>query len=337
MKLYISALKYILLLIIGITLLILAFKGQDLNSLISDLQKANYGWVSASLSTMFLAHVLRAFRWRMMISSLGHGTPSMVNTTYAVIIGYLANLALPRMGEVSRCGVVNRTDNIPVIKLIGTVIVERIIDLLMLIIFIAFSIFLQFDVISEFLYRDVFLKLNGSAGNRTILIFAALMLIIALVFFYILMKKKKWGIRSLLYNLFMDMKSGILSVKDLKNKTGFIASSIGIWLLYWISCYLCFFALNSTSRLGIMPALSTLVFSSIGMVAPVQGGIGAFHWMVSEGLEIYNIPKSEGLAYALLIHSSQTILILFTGAISLIILMLKPKSIANEQTSKYSG
>lgn len=337
MKLYISALKYILLLIIGITLLILAFKGQDLNSLISDLQKAHYGWVSASLSTMFLAHVLRAFRWRMMISSLGHGTPSIVNTTYAVIIGYLANLALPRMREVSRCGVVNRTDNIPVIKLIGTVIVERIIDLLMLIIFIAFSIFLQFDVISEFLYRDVFLKLNGSAGNRTILIFAALMLIIALVFFYILMKKKKWGIRSLLYNLFMDMKSGILSVKDLKNKTGFIASSIGIWLLYWISCYLCFFALNSTSRLGIMPALSTLVFSSIGMVAPVQGGIGAFHWMVSEGLEIYNIPKSEGLAYALLIHSSQTILILFTGAISLIILMLKPKSIANEQTSKYSG
>ena len=146
------------------------------------------------------------------------------------------------------------------------------------------------------------------------------------------MKKKKWGIRNQLYNLFMDLKSGILSVKDLKNKTVFICSSIMIWLLYWISCYLCFFALDSTASLGILPALSTLVFSSIGMIAPVQGGIGAFHWMVSEGLEIYNIPKSEGLAYALLIHSSQTILILFTGAISLIILMLKPKSIKNEQT-----
>ena len=332
MKLYISAFKYILLLIIGITLLILAFKGQDLNRLISDLQKAHYGWVAASLTTMFLGHILRAFRWRMMISSLGQGTPSMLNTIYAVIIGYLANLALPRMGEVSRCGVINKTDNIAVAKLIGTVIVERIIDLLMLTIFIAFSIFFQFDVISEFLYRDVFLKLNGSTANLTILIFAAAMFFIALLFFYILMKKKKWGIRNQLYNLFMDLKSGILSVKDLKNKTVFISSSIMIWLLYWISCYLCFFALDSTANLGILPALSTLVFSSIGMIAPVQGGIGAFHWMVSEGLEIYNIPKSEGLAYALLIHSSQTILILFTGAISLIILMLKPKSIKNEQT-----
>jgi hypothetical protein len=332
LKLYISAFKYIVLLIIGITLLILAFKGQDLNSLISDLQKAHYGWVAASLLTIFLAHILRAFRWRMMISSLGYGTPSLLNTTYAVMIGYLANLALPRMGEVSRCGVINKTDNIPLAKLIGTVIVERVIDLLMLSIFIAFSIFLQFDVISDFLYRNVLLKFNGSVGNLIILIFASVILIMAFLFLYILMKKKKWGIRNLLYNLFMDLKSGILSVKDLKNKMGFIAGSIGIWLLYWISCYLCFFALNSTSGLGILPALSTLVFSSIGMIAPVQGGIGAFHWMVSEGLEIYNIPKSEGLAYALLIHSSQTVLILFTGAASLIILMLKPKSIENEQT-----
>ena len=331
MKPYISAFKYILLLIIGIALLVLAFQGQDVNKLIADLEKAEYKWVFASLAACFLAHVIRAFRWRMMIGSLGHGTPSLLNTCYAVLIGYMANVAVPRMGEVSRCSVINKTDKIPIVKLIGTVIVERIVDLLMLAIVLALGIILQFDLLSDFLYRNVLVKLNGSAGNLTVLIIAVLILFLAIGLFYLLMKKKKWGIRNRIYNLFMDMKSGILSVKDLDNKAGFIISSILIWTLYGLSTYLCFFALDATSDLGPLAALSTLVFSSLGMIVPVQGGIGAFHFMVSEGLMVYDIPKDEGLVYALLIHSSQTLLILFTGAISLILLMLKPsKSSPNE-------
>lgn len=310
--------------------MVLAFRGQDWNKLLADLRKAEYTWVVASLAACFLAHVVRAFRWRMMITPLGHGTPSMLNTCYAVIIGYMANVAFPRMGEVSRCGVINRTNNIPIVKLIGTVIVERIVDLLMLTIVLALGIILQFDLLSDFLYKNVLIKLNGSAGNLTILIFAVLILLFSVGLFYLIMKKKKWGIKQKLFDLFMDMKSGILSVKGLENKTSFVMSSVLIWFLYGLSTYLCFFALDATSGLDALAALSALVFSSLGMIVPVQGGIGAFHYMVSEGLLVYDIPKSEGLAYALLIHSSQTLLILFTGAISLILLMLKsPKSIRN--------
>ncbi len=301
----------------------LAFQGQDVKKLLADLEKAEYRWVFASLAACFLAHIIRAFRWKMMISSLGHGTPSLLNTCYAVLIGYMANVAVPRMGEVSRCGVINKTDNIPVVKLIGTVIVERIVDLLMLAIVLALGIILQFDLLSDFLYNNVLIKLNGSAGNLTILVFAALILCLAIGLFYWLMKKKKWGIRNRIYNLFMDMKSGILAVKDMPNKAGFIVSSVLIWVLYGLSTYLCFFALDATSSLGMLAALSVLVFSSLGMIVPVQGGIGAFHYMVSEGLLVYDIPKSEGLVYALLIHSSQTLLVLFTGAISLVLVMLK--------------
>ncbi len=330
MKQYISAIKYLLLLVLGIALMVLAFRGQDWNKLLADLRKAEYTWVVASLAACFLAHVVRAFRWRMMITPLGHGTPSMLNTCYAVIIGYMANVAFPRMGEVSRCGVINRTNNIPIVKLIGTVIVERIVDLLMLTIVLALGIILQFDLLSDFLYKNVLIKLNGSAGNLTILIFAVLILLFSVGLFYLIMKKKKWGIKQKLFDLFMDMKSGILSVKGLENKTSFVMSSVLIWFLYGLSTYLCFFALDATSGLDALAALSALVFSSLGMIVPVQGGIGAFHYMVSEGLLVYDIPKSEGLAYALLIHSSQTLLILFTGAISLILLMLKsPKSIRN--------
>jgi len=316
----------------------LAFRGQDLDRLFSSLQKAHYGWVAASLSACLVAHILRAYRWRMMIGTLLHGTPSLLNTNYAVMIGYMANVAFPRMGEISRCGVINKTDNIPIAKLIGTVIVERIIDLLMFAIVIALTLILQFNVLSEFLYRNVILKMNGTSENMAILILAAGILFAALILFYILMKKKKWGVKNRIFNLFMDLKSGILSVKDVENKAAFVGSSVMIWFLYGLSTYLCFFAISSTSGLNILAALSTLMFSGLGMIAPVQGGIGAFHWMVSEGLEIYSIPKSEGLAYALLIHTSQTMLILLAGAISLVMLMFKsPKSkTKNEQASEYT-
>lgn len=327
-----SAIRYLVLLIIGIALLILAFRGQDLNKLLIDLQKADYRWVTASVIACFLAHGIRTYRWRMMIGSLGHGSPSFRNTFYAVLIGYLANLAFPRMGEVSRCGVINKTDGIPLVKLIGTVIAERLVDLLMLCIIIALAIFLQFRLLSEFLYKHVLLKLSFRLGDPAILVIVSGLLAMGLLFFIILIKKKNWGLSTRIYNLFNDMKSGILSVKGMENKSAFVLSSVLIWVFYGLSTYLCFFALSATSGLGIMEALSALVFGSLGMVAPVQGGIGAFHWMVSEGLTIYGIEKSDGLAYALLIHSSQTLIILFTGALSLILLIISsPKKNRYEQ------
>lgn len=294
-----------------------------MSSLLSDLEKADYRWVIASVIASFIAHGIRAYRWRMMIHLLGNGSPSLINTFNAIIIGYLANLAFPRMGEISRCALINKTDGIPVIKLIGTVVVERIADLLMLIIIIAIAIFLQFSLLSEFLYNSVLIKLTGKLGDITILIFATILLILGIIFFFILLKRKSWGISNRIYTVYTDMKSGILSIKSLENKSGFLISSVLIWVFYGLSTYLCFFALDSTSGLGPMAALSVLVFSSLGMIVPVQGGIGAFHWLVSEGLTIYDIQKSDGLVYALLIHSSQTLIVLFVGSISLILILLR--------------
>ena len=324
--------KYFIFLLVGIVLFYLAFKGQDLNVLLEDLQKAEYVWVFASILFANLAHLTRAYRWRMMISSLGHGTPSLINTLYAVLIGYLANLAFPRMGEVSRCGVISKTDQIPLVKLIGTVVAERLVDLLMLGIVTFLAIVLQFGLLSEFLYNNLFIKLTGRTGYLTLLVFVGCVLILTLILFYILKKREKIGIWVQIHNFYQDMKSGILSIRSMENKGGFITCSILIWLMYGISIYLCFIALKSTADLGPLVALSTLVFSSLAMIAPVQGGIGAFHWIVSEGLTIYGIERSDGLAFALLLHSSQTLIILFTGSISLILLFINsPKKISYEE------
>jgi uncharacterized membrane protein YbhN (UPF0104 family) len=193
------------------------------------------------------------------------------------------------------------------------------------------AIVLQFGLLSEFLYNNLLTKLDGRTGHITLLVFASCLLILTLVLFYIFKKREKFGIWIRVYNFYLDMKSGIFSISTLRNKGTFIICSILIWLMYGISIYLCFFALQATAVLGPLEALSTLVFSSLAMIAPVQGGIGAFHWMVSEGLTIYGIERSEGLAFALLLHSSQTLIILFTGSISLILLFISsPKKISNE-------
>jgi len=325
--------RYLIFLIIGVLLLYLAFKGQDLNKMFSDLKRADFVWVLFSVIISLLAHVLRAYRWNLMIGSLGHGTPSMMNTFHAVIMGYLANLAFPRMGELARCTVLNKSDKIPVIKLLGTVIAERMVDLLMLGIVFAMAILLEFNLISGFLYKHVLSKLNGRTGDLTLLIFAFLLIILTVIFFFFLMKKKKWGIYNRISRFLSGMKTGILSVRNLDNKMGFILSSVMIWLFYGLSSYLCFFALKATSSLGPGAALSTLVFGSLAMIAPVQGGIGAFHWMVSEGLIIYGISKSDGLSYALLVHTTQTIVILFIGSLSLILFLKQyTRKNQNEQT-----
>lgn len=314
-----------LFLLVGILLLILAFSGQNLDKMLSDLRSAHFGWVFLSIITMLMAHVLRAYRWNLMIESLGHGKPSLFNTFHAVIIGYLANLAFPRMGEISRCGVIHKTNGIPVVKLFGTVLAERLADLLMLGIIVSLAIIFQFQLLSGFLFHNILIKLEGRTGDLTLLFFALILLILAVVFFFILMKQKKWGLSTRIFKFILGMKSGILSVKKMENKAGFLISSVSIWILYGLTTYYCFLALDVTSGLGFGAAISVLVFSSLAMIAPIQGGIGAYHWMVSEGLTVYGINKTDGLAYALLSHTSQTLIILFIGSLSLILLFMQKK------------
>lgn len=328
----VKLIRYLIYLTLGILLFYLAFKGQDLNKMISDLQKANFKWIIISIIISLIAHFLRAYRWNLMIGSLGHGTPSILNTFHAVIMGYLANLAFPRMGELARCTVINKSDRIPVTKLLGTVIAERVADLLMLGLIFLLAILLEFKLLSGFLNEHVLSKLSGRIGDIILVISGLILLSVITIFFLIMIKKKNWGFAERIFHFFSGMKAGILSVKRMDNKAGFLISSVFIWLLYGLSSYLCFFALKATASLGPGAALSTLVFGSLAMIAPVQGGIGAFHWMVSEGLMAYGISKTDGLSYALLVHTSQTLIVLIIGSISLILFIKKSNS--NQQNEQ---
>ncbi len=319
----IKAAQYILLLAIGVALLWLAFKGQDPEKLLNDLKQANYTWVIIALLVMFVSHWVRALRWNMMIKPLGY-SPKTINTFSAVIIGYMANFAFPRMGEVSRCGVLVKTDKVPMNALIGTVLVERLIDLICLALVLLLAITLQFQLIIGFLNTYLFNPLVEKLSSNSLLLMLVVTLILAVVLVgWWLFKRNKEkiyqsAIAVKVINLITGIKEGFVSVKNVQNIGLFITYSILIWFLYFLNTYLIFFATAPTAHLGLAAALVILTVGSFGMTAPVQGGIGAFHWMVSEGLTLYAISKSDGLSFATISHSSQTLAILVVGAICLI-------------------
>lgn len=320
---FISTLKYLLLLSVGVLLLWIAFKGQDPNKLIEDLRHANYFWVGIALIVMFASHWLRALRWNMMIVSLGH-RPKTINTFSAVIIGYMANLAFPRMGEVSRCGVLVKTDKIPLNSLIGTVLVERLIDLISLALILALTIVLQFNLIIDFLNTYLFNPLLVKLTDNSIALTVAVLLgaFSCFIAWWVFRQNKtriyKSAIAVKVINLATGIKEGFVSVQRIERLWLFILYSILIWAFYFLNTYLIFSAMAPTAHLGLSAALVILTVGSFGMTAPVQGGIGAFHWMVSEGLTLYTISKADGLSFATISHSSQTLAILVVGAVCLI-------------------
>lgn len=308
-------------------LLWLAFRGQDLQKILFDLRNANYFWVIASALVSIVAHYIRGLRWKMLIKPLGH-EPSNANTYHAVMVGYLANLAVPRMGEISRCGVLNRSNKIPLNSLIGTVIIERIIDVLFLLSILVFSVLLEYNRIFDFIKINILVPMFDKFSNSSLIIYLIIgMLLIAILAIYVIKiyHEKLLSIKlyNKLYEIIIGFKEGILSVIKMEKKGLFILYSVSIWFLYILSTYLCYFAIESTSTLSFSSAIFVMAVGGIGMSAPVQGGIGAYEATVQLGLLVYGVAAVNGLAYATLNHSSQILSILIFGSISLIYIFLK--------------
>ena len=291
------------------------------------MRNANYFWVIASALVSIVAHYIRGLRWKMLIKPLGH-EPSNANTYHAVMVGYLANLAVPRMGEISRCGVLNRSNKIPLNSLIGTVIIERIIDVLFLLSILVFSVLLEYNRIFDFIKINILVPMFDKFSNSSLIIYLIIgMLLIAILAIYVIRiyHKKLLSIKlyNKLYEIIIGFKEGILSVIKMEKKGLFILYSVSIWFLYILSTYLCYFAIESTSTLSFSSAIFVMAVGGIGMSAPVQGGIGAYEATVQLGLLVYGVAAVNGLAYATLNHSSQILSILIFGSISLIYIFLK--------------
>ncbi|MCO4292659.1 flippase-like domain-containing protein [Solitalea sp. MAHUQ-68] len=329
-----SVLQYSLFIGLGVAMLYFAFRGQNIGEIASKLKSANFYWVAVAAVITMVSHLVRAVRWNMLIEPLGY-RPKNINTFSAVLIGYVANFAFPRLGEVARCGTLTKTDNVPMDKLIGTVILERVVDLLSLVVILVLTVLFQFNRISSFVY-DNLLKgiLQKITANTLNLVVFAVIVIGLIVFGIKLFNKYKHTIyESAIGKKVMSLLEGIIhgltSISKLSSVGGFLFYTVLLWTLYLLSTYFMFFALSSTSNLTLLTALFVLTVGSLGMAAPVQGGLGAFHWIVSKGLILYGIAELDGLAYATISHGTQTLMVIIFGGICFLWMVLnqskKPK------------
>lgn len=316
-----TAIKYVTLFSIGIWVLYLAFRGQDLGNIWLEIKSANYFWVGASALSVWFAHVLRALRWRLLYQAI-HYPVSFSNAYHAVIIGYLANLALPRFGEIVRCSIIHKTEKVPMFASIGTVITERLFDVLVLFSTAAAMLVFQYDLVSGFIHNVLVKGISNKLASLSLLgmitlAVVAVLFIASLVYFL----RRRFGKKFL--RVFVNLRQGFGSYSKLPQKAPFLLYTLAIWIFYFLSMYFAFSSVKATSGLHFNAAFTAIVFSGFAMAAPVQGGIGVFHWVVAQALVLYAISFKDGLAYATIIHSSQLLLILILGSSSLLILFYK--------------
>lgn len=297
-------------------------KDFELEEIWVNVKKAKYGWISISLVLAILSHLSRAIRWKLLIGSMGYKVSTRISF-WAVMIGYLSNLAFPRMGEVARCGMINRYNKVPVNKLIGTVFLERGIDLIMLLIIIIATFFIQADLVAELIGNKLAGYSNISVG--TIILLVSILIVLIVLTFILRVYINQTSIYQKVKELFLGFWEGVLSVKKLEKKAPFFFHTFFIWIMYFFMTYICFFGFEPTSSLGVGAGLTTLTFGSIGMAAPVQGGIGTYHILVQKALLVYGVDGVEAISFAWIIYAAQILLVIVVGAVAFIALSFEKR------------
>lgn len=267
------------------------------------------------------SHISRAMRWKILMKPLGY-SPRLVNTFFAVMIGYLANLAVPRLGEVLKCTILGKYEKVPADKLVGTILIERAIDVVSLMIVFVIAIASQANIIGS--YAKTTLKNNFLTDDYSGILIKLTILLSSLVIFYFLLKfifnkYGEIGIIKKINTLFKGVGAGLSSIKNLENKSTFIFHSIFIWLCYAAGTYIGFFVIPETSNLPIAATFPVLAFASIGMII-TPGGIGSYQWFIMGVMVLYGIDEGHGYANGLLQWIAQFCIILVVGFVSLLAL-----------------
>jgi len=295
-----------------------------------DIENANYIWILYSLVFAIMSHIVRSLRWNMLINSMGYKT-RLSTTFYALMIGYMANTAVPRMGEFMRCGVLSKKEKIPFNSLFGTVISERLLDMLMLLLIIFLVIVFQLDLVGGYV-SNIFSPIfhNVTDNVWTIVIAAGSLIIIFVVSIWLLYKYRARIKRLSMYSkvrLFLEgMWDGIRTILKLKQKWLFIFYTFLIWFLYAVMVYFPVKLLPETSSLTFVDALTLLGIGSLGIVAPVPGGIGAYHFIIKSVLqELYGVSGVAAGSFAAITHAGQTLMNIIVGAFSYFIIMFLSK------------
>jgi uncharacterized protein (TIRG00374 family) len=321
-----SALQYTAIGLIGALFLYFVFKGTDWADLLVKFRQTNYWWIAAGMGVSLFSHLIRAIRANMLYEALSYRV-SVKNSFYAVMVGYMMNYIIPRAGEVSRCASLLKTNDIPVNKSLGTVVTERLFDLIILAVMMMMVFLLQFNVINDFLMKS--LEQSGPQQSafpvKTILLGAVVVFAVAL--WFLRKRLAALPIFQKVLSVLQGFAEGLFSIRKVRNPILFIFLSILIWFCYLMMMYFCLFAMEATAHLGFMDCLTVFVIGSLGMIIPAPGaGAGTYHFAVMQSLLLFGVAQTDGIAYATIVHGVQMILLMSIGGIcSLLVLAAQKK------------
>jgi len=336
----------LLFLSIGLTILYLAYLKQNkayeaecallgiaaddcdlMGKVIYDIVHAKFFWIFVILGAYVLSNIIRARRWLMLIQPMGYNA-GFLNSFLSIMLGYFANLGLPRVGEFIRAATLAKYEHIPAEKLIGTIVTERVIDVICLGIVILLALFFEYELLWNFISN------NQSFGESITKWFANPIFWMILVGFilggawlYSQDSFRNHRIVLKIKEIIKGFAEGLKSVFALKRPFLFIGYSLTIWLLYYLMTYLCFFSFAPTAHLGLKAGLVIFTFGTLGIVIPSPGGLGTYQFLISEALKIYDISAGDSFSFAnIIFFSIQIFCNILLGIIALIMLPLVNKN-----------
>jgi len=280
-------------------------------------RSSDKGWLALMAVLALASHVVRAARWKMLMEPAGYKT-KLGHSFLSLMIGYLVNLVIPRGGEVSRCYNLYKLDKTPVEISFGTVVVERIVDLLCLLLLIGVAFVVEYQKLFAFIDTLPW-SFVGQESRLGLLVFLLVVIVLVIVIGKWFLQRNN-RVMEFMTRTWKGFKEGLLSVFKLENKALFIFQSLFIWFLYFLMSYAVIQAFPQTQHLGFNAVLSLFAIGSIAMAAPLPGGAGSYHVLVPRGLVfLYLIPEPDAIAFTFIFHGWQTAIMIVCGAISLVI------------------
>jgi len=341
-KTFVSIIKFLLFFSIGFLILYLLYNSQNeaylaecklkgipesdcnlIDKIIADFKTIKISWVLIVLALFTLSNYLRAIRWQSLLRVMGYDSKTY-NAFGTVMLGYFANLGFPRLGEIVRPASLSKYENIPLEKNIGTIVVERLVDVICLLICIALAVILGGKTMVNYLQE------NSAIRQTHIIILLALGVLgtVAAIFTYRALLKKNSTNKIFLFvrEKISGLVDGLMTIVKVENKFAYILQTIGIWVCYYLMTYLFFFAYMPTEHLGPVAGLVTFVFGSLGIVFPSPGGMGSYHFLISQALILYGVNGFEAFTFANILFFAIVIFCnVLLGLLSLILLPILNK------------
>jgi len=285
---------------------------EDIVDIKHSFKTANYFWVALSLFLGGLSHVSRAIRWQYMLTPMGY-TPKFVNRILSVFVSYFLNLTIPRSGEIARATTISKYEDIPFDKAFGTIVAERIADVIMLLLIIFIAFLYQADLIKEKLFSE------NSNPTKKLLILGGIILVFWLLYKYLSKSKNKVVLK--IKGFINGLKEGVLSIFKMEKKGAFIFHTLFIWTMYVLMFYVVTFAIPETKNLPFEATIVGFVIGAISM-ALTNGGLGVYPAFVAGVLTLYHVSENAALAFGWIMWTAQTVLIIISGGLSLLFLPL---------------